>query len=349
MEPFSERLLDWYEHYGRKDLPWKQEPSLYWIWVSEIMLQQTQVAIVLGYFRRFVDRFPDVEGLADASLDDVLHLWSGLGYYARARNLHKAAQQVRDQHGGLFPEEFDDVLALPGVGRSTAGAVLALGQNQRFPILDGNVKRVLARYHALTGWPGNARVAKHLWSLSEQHTPKHNVSNYTQAIMDLGAMVCTRGQPQCDVCPVAASCSAHARELTRHIPAPRPKTDKPARDATMIIMADGQGSVLLEQRPPTGIWGGLWGFPECPPQESVLDWCSRHLGLQAREVRALEEVKHGFTHFNLHIRPLLMTAENPAEAVMEGAGRVWYNPRSPDERGIAAPVARLLKGLESEW
>jgi A/G-specific adenine glycosylase len=349
MDGFAKRLLGWYRDHGRKELPWKQEVSLYRIWVSEIMLQQTQVGTVLPYFRRFIDRFPDLDSLANAPLDDVLHLWSGLGYYARARNLHKAAQQVRDRHDGRFPEAFEAVLALPGVGRSTAGAVLALGLNRRFPILDGNVKRVLARYHEVAGWPGSARVANHLWSLSEQRTPRRDASDYTQAIMDLGATVCTRTQPRCERCPLASGCAARRRGFTHRIPAPRPKRDKPARDATMLIVVDGKGHVLLEQRPLTGIWGGLWGFPECPRHEPPTGWCRSYLGVEASDVRTFDEVGHGFTHFTLRIRPLLMRVENPADVVMEGIARVWYNPRSPDQRGIAAPVARLLQGLESEW
>jgi len=342
------RLLNWYRDHGRRDLPWKQEHSLYRIWVSEIMLQQTQVSTVIPYFQRFMAQFPSVERLAGARLDEVLHLWSGLGYYARARNLHRAAQVVVESHDGHIPENLEDLVALPGIGRSTAGAVLALGLNQRHPILDGNVKRVLARCYALDGWPGSPQITTRLWHLAEENTPNQRVADYTQAIMDLGATVCVRRGPACRDCPLIETCQSHARGLTNRIPASRPRSKKPARETKMVIVVDGDGAVLLERRPPVGIWGGLWGFPECALDSATEQWCLTQLGLRVKRRRALEAINHGFTHFSLRIQPVLLKAENPAEAVMEGPDRVWYNPKMPDSRGIAAPVARLLAGLESE-
>jgi len=312
------------------------------------MLQQTQVSTVIPYFQRFMTQFPTIERLADAQLDDVLHLWSGLGYYARARNLHRAARMVIESHNGQMPESLEVLVALPGIGRSTAGAMLALGLNARYPILDGNVKRVLARYYALEGWPGSPQMTARLWRLSEDNTPKQCVADYTQAIMDFGATVCVRRRPVCVVCPLENTCQSHAKGLTDQIPAPRPSTKKPTRETQMVVVTDGAGAVLLERRPPVGIWGGLWGFPECALDLPTEEWCRAQLGLRVNTLRALTAINHGFTHFNLRIHPVLLKAENPAEAVMEGPDRVWYNPRSPDSRGIAAPVARLLAGLESK-
>ncbi len=345
---FAERLLAWHGQHGRRNLPWQQQPTPYRVWVSEIMLQQTQVATVSSYYQRFLIRFPDVESLAAGSIDEVLHLWSGLGYYARARNLHRAARQIRDQHGGRFPRTFDDLLAMPGIGRSTAGAILALSLGQRHPILDGNVKRVLTRFHGIAGWPGSASVSRRLWTLAEGHTPGDCVAAYTQAIMDIGATLCTRTRPDCSVCPLAADCVAHQRGLTTALPAPRPSRPRPTRDTTMLILRNSDGTVLLEQRPPQGVWGGLWSLPECPQSASPVRWCTEHLGLEVEPGAQLPTLRHSFTHFHLRIVPWLMRVKNPANMVMEAPARVWYNPRTPDTRGMATPVKRLLAGLQDD-
>ncbi len=342
---FSSRLLDWYDRHGRKHLPWQQDASAYRVWVSEIMLQQTQVASVITYFTRFTLRFPDVRALASASLDEVLHLWTGLGYYARARNLHRAAQIICDQHQGEFPSDLAAVEALPGIGKSTAGAILALAFNQRQPILDGNVKRVLARYGAVEGWPGQANVEKQLWSLAEQLTPVARVAHYTQAIMDLGATVCTPKNPACDFCPARVKCQALAQNAIERYPFPKPRKALPVRKCSMLMITNTAGEVLLEQRPPVGIWGGLWSFPECDPQTDWRLWLAEQLGLEIESAQTWSSVKHTFSHFHLEIQPVHVVTRMTGRVLMEGGTRVWYNSIYPDARGFAAPVKRLLDAL----
>ena len=237
---------------------------------------------------------------------------------------------------------------MPGIGRSTAGAILALSLGQRHPILDGNVKRVLTRFHGITGWPGTASVTRRLWTLAESHTPADRVAAYTQAIMDLGATLCIRTRPDCGACPLAADCVANERGLTTVLPASRPSRPRPTRDTTMLILRSSDGTVLLEQRPPQGVWGGLWSLPECPQSASPVRWCAEHLGLEVEPGAQLPVVRHGFTHFHLRILPWLMQVKNPANMVMEAPARVWYNPRTPDARGMATPVKRLLAGLQDD-
>ncbi len=339
---FSRRLLSWYDRHGRKDLPWQRDRSPYRVWVSEIMLQQTQVASVIGYFERFMQRFPDVLTLADGHIDEVLHLWSGLGYYARARNLHKAAAVVRDQHGGRFPERFDDVVALPGVGRSTAAAILAQACGQRHAILDGNVKRVLSRYHGVEGWYGETAVERRLWQLAEGHTPGKRVADYTQAIMDLGATLCTRRRPACAECPVSSGCEALATGRVDELPTPRPRKQVPVRATHMLVLRDARGRVLLERRPPAGIWGGLWSLPEFDADTDPCDLCRDRYGVDVGDVQAGEPLRHTFTHFHLDITPVSARVKGRVPRLMEASGQVWYNCAQPDERGMAAPVQRLL-------
>lgn len=347
MTNFSTAVLDWYDRHGRKDLPWQQDRTPYRVWVSEVMLQQTQVATVMPYFERFMARFPDVISLANADLDEVLHLWSGLGYYARGRNLHKAAGVIRDQHAGRFPRSFAAVQALPGVGRSTAGAILALSYDQRHAILDGNVKRVLARFHAVAGWPGEIRVLEQLWAYAECYTPLVRVADYTQAMMDLGAMLCTRTRPGCGECPLTTDCSAHAAGRERDFPGSKPRRELPVRATHMLLVRNAQGEVLLQQRPPTGIWGGLWSFPEIDSASVAEDWCRRYLGMTVRRLESWPALRHTFSHFHLDITPLLIElGKNRAQSVLEGQTTVWYNTRSEDPRGLAAPVKRLLERLQ---
>ncbi len=342
---FSQRVLAWFDRHGRSDLPWQADPTPYRVWVSEIMLQQTQVATVIPYYERFMARFPDVECLAAAEQDQVLHHWSGLGYYARARNLHAAAQIICDRHAGRFPEDLEVLLALPGIGRSTAGAILALANNQRHAILDGNVKRVLARFHALEGWPGQAAVQKALWLLAEQYTPVTKVAAYTQAMMDLGATVCTRSNPACDGCPLQADCAAHALGRPTDYPSPRPRKALPLRKTRMLLLRNAAGEVLLERRPPAGVWGGLWSFPELAADEALESGCVERLGCDVQLVDEWHAIRHTFTHFQLQITPVLaITNEHPA-GVMEGSARLWYKPDSRDELGFAAPVERLLQRI----
>ena len=343
----SDHLLAWFDRYGRHDLPWQQPRSLYRVWVSEIMLQQTQVSTVIPYFERFMQRFPDIRSLADAKQDEVLHLWTGLGYYARARNLHKAAQQIRDQHQGKFPEDYEAVLALPGIGRSTAGAILAQALDQRHAILDGNVKRVLARYHAIAGWPGTKAVENRLWGLAEAAIPQQRLADYTQAIMDLGATVCSR-KPVCDICPLNNACQAYADGNPADYPAPRPHKTLPVRETRMLILRNAKGLLLLEQRPPAGIWGGLWSLPECPIKMNPSEFCQTDLGLELHEAENGPQLRHTFSHFHLDIRTLLARASVGKPAIMEGRPQVWYNCRRPDARGLPAPVKTLLEELDNQ-
>ena len=259
---FSERLLAWYDHHGRKDLPWQQNPSAYHVWLSEVMLQQTQVATVIPYYQRFIERFPDINALADANIDDVLGLWSGLGYYARGRNLHKAAVQIQQHHDAEVPEDFQALLDLPGIGRSTAGAIMALAFHQRYPILDGNVKRVLARYDAINVWPGEKQAEAAMWQRAEILLPEQRIANYIQAQMDLGATLCTRSRPACQQCPLQFDCKAFASGEPTLFPVRKVKKTQPVRHTNWFVYIDQDNQILLEQRPQNGIWGGLWSFPE---------------------------------------------------------------------------------------
>ena len=342
---FAGRLIEWQKVHGRHGLPWQGTSDAYRIWVSEIMLQQTQVTAVVPYYQRFMRSFPDVGSLAIASEDHVLQHWSGLGYYARARNLHRAAQIICDQHRGEFPSDLAAVEALPGIGKSTAGAILALAFNQRQPILDGNVKRVLARYNAVEGWPGQANVEKQLWNLAEQFTPVARVAHYTQAIMDLGATVCTPKNPACDLCPARAKCQALAQNAIERYPFPKPRKALPVRKCSMLMITNAAGEVLLEQRPPAGIWGGLWSFPECDPQTDWHVWLAEQLGLEIESAQTWRNVKHTFSHFHLEIQPVHVVTRMTGRVLMEGSSRVWYNSTYPDARGFAAPVKRLLDAL----
>jgi A/G-specific adenine glycosylase len=313
------------------------------VWVSEIMLQQTQVATVIPYYARFMARFPDLRSLADAPQDEVLHLWTGLGYYARARNLQKAAQVIRDQHGARFPRDLEAVQALPGIGRSTAGAILALSIDQRHPILDGNVKRVLARHGAVAGWPGDRRVEEKLWTLAEAATPKAHVAEYTQAIMDLGATLCTRSAPRCGECPVAADCRARIRGNQARYPGRKPRKAMPVR-STRMLMLISDGAVLLERRPSAGIWGGLWGFPELAADADVADWCRARFGATPRSMKTHAGLRHSFSHFHLDIEPVELSLPSAAAAQESGESR-WQPLGVAPKLGLAAPVKRLLETL----
>ena len=342
---FAPRLVAWFARYGRHDLPWQREPTAYRVWVSEIMLQQTQVATVLAYFEPFVRRFPDVAALAVAEVDEVLHRWSGLGYYARARNLHRSACLIRERHGGEVPGDVAALKALPGIGASTAGAILALSRGERHAILDANVQRVLCRYHAIGGWPGQGPVRKRLWALAEEHTPRRDVAAYTQAIMDLGATLCTRRRPVCARCPLEQDCRARALGRQHELPAPRPKRDRPRRRTAFLILRDAGGAFLLERRPPSGVWGGLFGFPECRPASDVRAACEQRYGVEVKSTRRLGLVHHGFTHYALDIEPHLVEVSRRETAVRDGDGRVWYEPGAAVEVGLAAPVSQLIGTL----
>ena len=339
------RLLAWFDRHGRKDLPWQRSRDPYRIWVSEIMLQQTQVGTVVPYYERFLKRFPDVQTLARAKLDSVLHHWTGLGYYARARNLKKAAEMIVREHGGRFPHDFKSVSALPGIGRSTAGAILAFAFQQRHPILDGNVKRVLTRLHAIETPVAQRDTEQALWTLAERYTPKTRVAEYTQAIMDLGATLCRTRKPACPVCPLQQGCAAHAQGQPEIFPVRTARKTLPVREIAMLMIRDARGHVLLAQRPPVGMWGGLWGFPECALDTPARDYCRDAYGLKVKTEAPWPVQRHGFSHFQLHITPIPAHHTGTSRTAMEYAPSVWYNLDKPDTRGLAAPVKRLLQQL----
>ena len=343
---FARRVLAWFDDHGRHRLPWQRDPTPYSVWVSEIMLQQTQVAKVIPYYQAFMARFPTVADLAAAETDEVLALWSGLGYYSRARNLHRAARQIMGAHQGRFPESFDAVVALPGVGRSTAGAILSLALDQPWPILDGNVKRVLARYFAIEGWPGAAPVQRRLWALAGALTPRRRPGAYNQAMMDLGATLCTRHAPDCPRCPVRRSCRARRLGLVESLPTPRPAKARPRRRVQWLILRDARGRVLLEKRPPSGVWGGLWSFPELEPERDGARWLAEALALRCRPQGELPRRHHDFTHFRLELLPRLFLLEEQGCAVAESGNLYWLKPGGPPPGGLAAPVAAMLSEIE---
>ncbi|NNF51369.1 MAG: A/G-specific adenine glycosylase [Gammaproteobacteria bacterium] len=338
---FPDKLLAWFAVHGRHDLPWQRSPNPYRVWISEIMLQQTQVETVRPYFERWMARFPDVDSLAGAGVDEVLHLWSGLGYYARARNLHRAAHIIRDEPGGRFPQTLDAVMALPGIGRSTAGAILALSMNQRHAILDGNVKRVLSRFHAVGGWPGKKTVENELWSLAELHTPTHDVAAYTQAIMDLGATLCTRTRPRCEACPLRADCLARQAGTQAAFPARRPKKARPLKATVMAIFLDGDGKVLLHKRPPSGIWGGLWSLPEFSTAADLREHLETS-GIVDPQMETWPVMAHGFTHYQLAITPTVVRLQTLSDKIADDRAVRWIDPSAPPAMGLAAPVSKLL-------
>ena len=339
------RLLAWWDEHGRHDLPWQQNPTPYRVWVSEIMLQQTQVVTVEKYFPRFMQSFPTVAALAAAAADEVLHHWSGLGYYSRARNLHAAAKQVVAMHAGELPADINLLLDLPGIGQSTAAAILALSRNQRHAILEGNVKRVLARVFGIAGWSGTADNLRQLWQLAEHCTPPERVANYTQAIMDLGATLCTRSKPACTACPLQGMCQAFAHDRVTAIPAPKPRRARPRRSAVLLMAVTPAGDILLEKRPPSGIWGGLWSFPELDSIAAINAWCRERLAAEPLDTQPWPGVSHSFSHFDFDMQPVKVIVDNVPAVIMEGDRWLWYKAHSPAGIGIAAPVAKLLQQL----
>ncbi|MDO9423681.1 MAG: A/G-specific adenine glycosylase [Methylobacter sp.] len=338
---FQQNILAWFDQYGRKDLPWQRDLTPYRVWLSETMLQQTQVATVIPYFNTFIEKFPDVASLANAPVDEVLHLWSGLGYYARARNLHKTAQLIAEQN--RFPDTLDELLALPGIGRSTAGAILSIAFNKSQPILDGNVKRVLTRFKAVDGWPGNSAVNKELWAISAKLTPINRVADYTQAIMDLGATLCTRNKPACEACPLNAGCLARRADNISAFPTRKPAKIQAVKQVTFLMLSNADNRILLEKRPPTGIWGGLWSLPEFDSITAANDWCLTH-NIPIADQRILATKRHTFSHYHLDYTPLLVQcSDNPINFVMEANQTVWYKVEQLNKLGLAAPIKLLLQ------
>ena len=343
-EQFQHAVLGWYDLHGRKDLPWQQHITPYRVWVSEIMLQQTQVATVVPYYQRFMAHFPDIETLAAAPEDEVLHLWTGLGYYARARNLHHCARLIVSKYDGLFPEDPAALTQLPGIGRSTAGAIAAIAMDIRAPILDGNVKRVLGRLHAITDWPGKTAVANQLWSLAEDYTPRQRLRDYTQAIMDLGATICTRNNPKCLQCPLHNACQARLSGSPDTFPGRKPRKERPVRSTLFIIATDAQARVALIKRPASGLWGGLWCFPETD-SEAQLESRLAALGLATwGNHDRLSPFRHSFTHFHLTIHPVRISVR-PLPLGEEHETCRMVDPATPGLLGLAAPVKQLLEVL----
>ncbi len=345
-DDFAKRLLPWFDEHGRNDLPWQHPRTPYRVWLAEIMLQQTQVQTAAPYFLRFVEKLQTIPELAAASQDDVLALWSGLGYYSRARNLHRAAQLCVERHAGELPRDFDALLALPGIGRSTAGAILAQAWNLRFPILDGNVKRVLARWHGIDGWPGEAKTESQLWKFAEAHTPEGRIADYTQAIMDLGAGVCTRSKPRCADCPISEGCIARRDGLTSALPARKPTRALPTRRTVMLVLRDHSGRVLLERRGPTGVWAGLWSLPEASDEQAARLEISRahDIATSAIVFHALPAFTHGFSHYRLDVTPLALIME-PSASVADDGDKRWLQPVEAAALGLPAPVRKLIAAL----
>jgi A/G-specific adenine glycosylase len=337
---FAAKLIDWQKQHGRHDLPWQGTRDPYAIWLAEVMLQQTQVATVIPYYLRFLARFPDAAALAAAPLDEVLRLWSGLGYYSRARNLHRAARVIAEEHRGRFPRRVEDVAALPGVGPSTAASICVFAYGQRQAILDGNAKRVLARFRGIKGHPGERKVADRLWSEARKLLPRRGVEAYTQGLMDLGATVCTRSRPRCAACPVHARCVAYRRGWTGSVPAPRPRRKMPHKRTLMLVLARA-GEILLEKRPPSGIWGGMWCLPEAAPRTDIGAYCLKRFGAHVLEAEELPKIAHGFTHFRLDIRPLRLRVSALVPDAAE-PGTIWLPLEAARGAAIPAPVRRIL-------
>ena len=343
MSAFASRVVAWQREHGRHDLPWQNTRDTYCVWLSEVMLQQTQVATVIPYYGRFLARFPDLAKLAAAPVDEVLALWSGLGYYSRARNLHRAARTIDADHGGKFPNTFEEMVRLPGIGRSTAAAILAFCRGERRAILDGNVKRVLARVFAVRGYPGDRRVENELWRRAEALLPEEGIEAYTQGLMDLGARICTRTKPACHLCPIAADCAAHAQGREVAYPERRPATLFPEREKLLLILRRS-GAVLLEKRPPSGIWGGLWSLPEAPTDSDIERLCRERFGVRAARWQRLDPIRHSFTHFRLIIHPVCVDASaldaRAAEPVC-----LWLQLDAARDAALPAPVKKLLASI----
>lgn len=340
---FSSKVINWFKQYGRKNLPWQQNITAYRVWISEVMLQQTQVGTVIPYYDRFIEKFPDLKTLAQAKLDEVLKYWSGLGYYSRARNLHKTAQIIATRYSGNFPDTLEVLTTLPGIGRSTAGAILSIAMQQNIPILDGNVKRVLTRYFAIQGWPGNKRVETKLWQIATQLTPYSENAAYTQAMMDLGATLCTRSSPKCNICPITENCQARITCQQSEFPHPKPKKNIPIKTTNMLIVINEEKKLFLQKRPPIGIWGGLWCFPQT---EDIQSWCQNfHFTITQQHV--LKIFRHTFSHFHLDITPYLICIINSTDVIMDSGQMDWYEPTLALNLALPAPVKKLIETLVS--
>jgi A/G-specific adenine glycosylase len=347
-DAFAPALLAWFARHGRHDLPWQRDRTPYRVWVSEVMLQQTQVATVIPYYQRFMARFPEVQSLAAAPLDEVLHLWTGLGYYARARNLHACAQTVVEKFSGEFPRDLPGMMSLPGIGRSTAGAILSIACGVRHPILDGNVKRVLSRVFGVAGDPSSSAVLESLWTLADACTPEDEVGDYTQAIMDLGATLCTRSRPACTLCPMNVECVAAREGRQAELPGQKAKRHRPAREATLLIAQVGDQestAVFVERRPAAGLWGGLWSPPQFEDEAAAMAWCAREVGEPQSGSQVMTPIDHAFTHFDLRLKPLRVRCR-PHAGVKDGE-KLWYMLNAPPKIGLPQPIKQLFERLRA--
>lgn len=342
---FSDSVLTWFDLSGRKDLPWQHPVTAYRVWVSEIMLQQTQVVTVIPYFNHFIQQYPNVRALASAPLDEVLSLWAGLGYYARARNLYKAANTIVELDH--FPNSLEGLISLPGIGKSTAGAILSIAFNKSHPILDGNVRRVLARYKAIDGWTGSASISKELWSLSKLYTPTVRVADYTQAIMDLGATICTRSKPQCTVCPIQSSCLALQQSRVNELPTPKPRKKIPIKQSIFMVIINKEQQFFLEKRASVGIWGGLWSIPELEQHSDIESWLQTK-ALIVTSTKQLAIRRHTFSHYHLDFRPVIVYVDNPINIVLDATTTLWYKHKKTENIALPAPIKQLFDELNKE-
>ena len=342
---FADAVLNWHRRYGRHDLPWQQQDA-YRVWLSEIMLQQTQVSTVIPYYENFLRRFPDLRSLADAGIDGVLQHWQGLGYYARARNLHKAAVLIRDQHQGQFPSDFAELEALPGIGRSTAGAILSFAFGQHWPILDGNVKRVLARCFRVSGWYGQSETMKQLWQISESVTPAQHAAVFNQAMMDIGSMLCVRSRPKCEACPLQDMCESFRDHCQAEYPQKKPKRVKPHK-STLMLLHRCNDQVLLWRRPPSGIWGGLWSLPEVDEVSAIDSWQQSFLSLsQAPQIQQQDVIHHQFSHYSLGISLAIIELDSVPSRISDADNYSWVEPRDFASYGLPTPVRKILSMLQ---
>ncbi len=337
--PFIRKILAWYDKHGRHDLPWQKTLTPYRVWVSEIMLQQTQVGTVIPYFHRFMKAFPTVESLAEAPLDDVLHQWTGLGYYARARNLHKAANIICKEYKKIFPNTVEALSKLPGIGHSTAGAIISISHDIPATVLDGNVKRVLSRFHAVPGWPMDPKVHATLWKIAESVLPQKRCRDYTQAMMDLGATLCTRSAPQCHACPLQQNCQAFLTQTVSRYPGKKPVKKLPIRALFLLVLENSQGAIFLEKRPDTGIWGGLWSLPEFTDLATLQVACYARFNMKLKEVKPLTPFRHTFSHYHLDITPIYAKPVRMQKKLLK-KDAIWYN--RDHIIGLAAPVKKIL-------
>ncbi len=337
------RLLAWFDIHGRHELPWQHPRTAYRVWISETMLQQTQVGVVIAFFERFMRVLPDLAALAAAPIDQVFALWSGLGYYSRARRLHQAAQICMREHGGELPRDFDGLLALPGIGRSTAGAILAQAYGLPFPILDGNVRRVLCRHRGVQGWPGQAAVLERLWRIAQAQVPGERVADYTQAQMDLGATVCTPVSPICPRCPLRVDCVALRDGIVANLPERKPSKALPERETYALIARNRDGQILMHRRPPTGVWASLWSLPEADGVDAAVLWLQRHAHAEAWH--RLPSIRHAFSHFRLRIHPLLWREARPVDAIGDAGDLRWQSPEALSELGLPSPIRKLLESI----